>query len=76
MILDKLEGVLERFQEVERNLSEPGVVSNQERYVKLNKEYTGLEPLIIAYKKYKNIIDNINSSICENRYWKNRWTNW
>ncbi len=62
MILDKLEGVLERFQEVERNLSEPGVVSNQERYVKLNKEYKGLEPLILAYKEYKNIIDNIDSS--------------
>ncbi len=62
MILDKLEGVVDRFQEVERNLTEPGVVSNQERYVKLNKEYKGLEPLIIAFKKYKNIIDNINSS--------------
>ncbi len=62
MILDKLEGVLERFQEVERNLTEPGIVSNQEKYVKLNKEYKGLQPLIAAYKEYKNVIDNINSS--------------
>ena len=62
MILDKLEGVLERFQEVERNLTEPGIVSNQEKYVKLNKEYKGLQPLIEAYKEYKNVIDNINSS--------------
>ncbi len=62
MILDKLEGVLERFQEVERNLTEPGIVSNQEKYVKLNKEYKGLQPLIAAFKEYKNVIDNINSS--------------
>ena len=62
MILDKLEGVFERYQEVERLLSDPAVASNQENYVKLNKEYKNLEPIIIAYKEFKNIIENIESS--------------
>jgi len=62
MILDKLEGVLERFQDVEKKLSDPDEISNRDNYIKLNKEYKGLEPLIFAFKKYKNIIDNIKSS--------------
>ena len=62
MILDKLEGVYDRYREVERLLSEPSVASNQEKYVKLSKEYKNLEPIIEAYKEYKNIIENIDSS--------------
>ncbi|NOZ36392.1 MAG: peptide chain release factor 1 [Chlorobi bacterium] len=62
MILDKLEGVYDRYKEVERLLSEPSVASNQEKYVKLNKEYKNLEPIIEAYKAYKNVIENIESS--------------
>jgi len=62
MILDKLEGVLDRFKQVEIELTQPDIVSNQEKYVKLNKEYKNLTPLIDAFKSYKNIIDNINSS--------------
>jgi len=62
MILDKLEGVLDRFKQVEVELTKPDIVSNQERYVKLNKEYKNLTPIVIAFKSYKNIIDNIISS--------------
>ena len=62
MILDKLEGVLDRFNQVELELTNPEIVSNQEKYVKLNKEYKNLTPLIEAFKSYKNIIDNIISS--------------
>lgn len=62
MILDKLEGVLDRFKQVEVELTNPEIVSNQEKYVKLNKEYKNLTPLIEAFKSYKNIIDNIQSS--------------
>ncbi len=62
MILDKLEGVFDRYKDVEKLLSDPSVASNQEKYVKLNKEYKNLEPIISAYKEYKNIIENIDSS--------------
>ena len=62
MILDKLEGVLERFQEVEKSLSDPKVISDRERFIKLNKEYKNLGPLIESFKIYKNVIENIESS--------------
>lgn len=62
MILEKLEGVKTRFDEVAELINQPAVVSNMERYVKLNKEYKNLEPLIDSYNKYKNIISNIESA--------------
>jgi peptide chain release factor 1 len=59
LILDKLEGVKDRFEEVGRLINEPEIISDMKRYVKLNKEYRDLEPIIQAYKDYKNLLSNI-----------------
>ena len=32
------------------------------RYIQLNKEYKDLEPIIVAFKDYKNVLSNIESS--------------
>ena len=62
MILDKLEGVKIRFEEVSELITDPEIINDMKRYVKLNKEYKSLEPIIEAYKEYKNILENIESS--------------
>lgn len=62
IILDKLEGVKTRFEEVSRLIIEPDVISDMKRYIKLNKEYKSLEPIINAYMNYTNVITNIDSS--------------
>ena len=62
IILEKLEGVEKRFNEVSEQLTLPETVSDQKQYVKLNKEYRDLEPLIISYKKYKEILSNITTA--------------
>lgn len=62
LILDKLKGVKERFIEVQKLISDPEIISDMKQYVKLNKEYKDLEPIIAAYDDYKNILDNIKSS--------------
>lgn len=62
IILDKLEGVKTRFEEVSRLIIEPDVISDMKRYIKLNKEYKSLEPIIDAYMNYTNVITNIDSS--------------
>jgi len=62
IILEKLEGVKERFEEVGRLITEPDIIADMDRYVKLNKEYKDLEPLVDAYKEYKNVISNIESA--------------
>lgn len=62
MILEKLIGVKERFEEVGRLITEPEIISDMERYIKLNKEYKELEPIVKAYIEYKDIVSNIESA--------------
>ncbi len=62
LILDKLEGVYQRFQEVELKLSDAEVINDRDKFIRFNKEYKSLEPVINAYKTYKNIVENIQSS--------------
>jgi peptide chain release factor 1 len=61
-ILQKLEGIKIRFEEVGQQIVDPDIIADMDRYVKLNKEYKDLEEIVTAYKKYKNVIDNIASS--------------
>lgn len=62
IILEKLEGVGKRFEEVGRLLTLPENISDQKKYVRLNKEYKELEPIVEAYAKYKDVLSNIETS--------------
>ena len=62
MILERLKGVKARFVEVGELLTHPDILSDMERYVKLNREYKDLQPIIEAYEKYKLTMDNLNSA--------------
>ena len=62
MILDKLEGVKQRFIEVGDLLTQQEVLSDMKRYINLNKEYKELQPLIESYEKYKLALQNITSA--------------
>jgi peptide chain release factor 1 len=62
MILERLEGVRMRFEEVAQQITDPEIMSDMKRYVKLNKEYKNLEPIIEAYKKYSEISSNIKDA--------------
>lgn len=61
-ILEKLQGIEKRFQEISDLLGQADIISDQKQFVKLNKEYRELEPLIEAYKKYKDILSNLETS--------------
>jgi peptide chain release factor 1 len=62
MILERLEGVKTRFVEVGELLTQQDVLSNMEKYIRLNKEYKELQPIIEAYEKYKLTLKNIDSA--------------
>ncbi len=62
MILDKLEGIKLRFEEVGQLITDPAIISDMKKYVRLNKEYKDLEPIVEAYYEYKNIVNNIQST--------------
>ncbi|MFT4601810.1 MAG: peptide chain release factor 1 [Arenicella sp.] len=61
-ILQKLEAINIRFEEVGQQIVDPDIISDMDRYVKLNKEYKDLQVVVEAYHKYKNIVENIASS--------------
>ena len=61
-ILDKLEAIKNRHLEIERQMSEPNVMEDMKRYIKLNKDYKELEPVVNAYNAYSNIIGNIKNA--------------
>ncbi|MCB9225284.1 MAG: peptide chain release factor 1 [Crocinitomicaceae bacterium] len=61
-MLPKLEAIKIRFEEVGQKIVDPAIIADMDRYVKLNKEYKDLEVIVDAYKKYKNVIDNIAST--------------
>ncbi len=61
-LLKKLEAINIRYDQVSEQIVDPEIVSDMKRYVKLNKEYKDLEEIIVLYKKYKGVIDNITSS--------------
>ncbi|MFN0158001.1 MAG: peptide chain release factor 1 [Bacteroidota bacterium] len=52
-MLDRLEKVRERYDEVTRLLSDPSLASNQDRFRELSKEHSDLTPLIKVYEIYK-----------------------
>lgn len=61
-ILEKLEAIKMRFDEVGQKINDPDIIADMDRYVKLNKEYKDLEEIVIAYKKYVNVLDNIETA--------------
>ena len=62
IILERLEGVKMRFDEVAQQITDPEVISDMKRFIKLNKEYRDLEPLIQVFDEYKNVTDNLDSA--------------
>jgi peptide chain release factor 1 len=61
-LLTKLEHIKERWQQVELKLSDPEVISDMKRFVKLNKEYSDLGEIVKVYEQYRDMIENLASS--------------
>lgn len=55
-ILEKLEGLVSRYEEVATLITDPNVISDQKRYVKLTKEYKELGDIMQARKEYTNCL--------------------
>lgn len=61
-ILDKLTLLSERYQEVAHLLGDAEVISNQNKFRELSKEYAELEPVVKAFESYEAIIANIEEA--------------
>jgi peptide chain release factor 1 len=61
-MLDKLEAIKLKYDEIEIQMSDPDVMSDMKRYIKLSKDYKSLQPIMGAYEKYKNLLANIDQA--------------
>ena len=59
MLLDKLEAIKKRFEDVEQQLSGPDLMSDMKRYAQLNREYKELRTIVEKYHDYKNVQSNL-----------------
>lgn len=61
-LLEKLEGLSLRFQEVSTLITDPEVINDRKRFAKLTKEYSDLEKIDNARKRYAGLLRNIDEA--------------
>ncbi|MBW2185439.1 MAG: peptide chain release factor 1 [Deltaproteobacteria bacterium] len=61
-MFDKLEGVIDRFMEVEGLLSDPTVLSDQNRFRELTREHSDLSEPVEVYRRYKVVKQEIEDN--------------
>ena len=67
-MLDKLNIVQQRFNEISDLIIQPNIISDQKRYIKLNKEYKEFGLIVEKKKLYEELLSNISEAkeICKN----------
>lgn len=61
-LIRKLEGLIERHEEVQAMLGEPGVASDQDRYRALTREYAQLEDIVHAFQRFRQAEENLEAT--------------
>ncbi|MGN7719350.1 peptide chain release factor 1 [Chitinophaga sp. 22620] len=58
-MIDKLDAIKGRYEQVSLALTNPEVVKDNKQFSKLSKEYRQLERIVKAYDAYRNLLDSI-----------------
>ena len=61
-MLDQLEAIRERFDEVAQQIVQPEAVSDQKRFMKLSKEYKDLEKIVLQHRAYMQLLEEIDNA--------------
>lgn len=61
-LLERLDGLVSRFEEVGTLITDPAVIADMKRFVKLNKEYHDLEKIVAARSEYIKMKDGIEEA--------------
>ena len=66
-MLDKLNIVQQKFNEISDLIIQPNIISDQKRYISLNKEYKDLGAIIEKKKLYEELLLNITEAFLPNQ---------
>ena len=61
-LLEKLDGLVARFEEVSTLITDPSVIADQKRYVKLTKEYKELSDIMKARREYIQCLNGLEEA--------------
>jgi peptide chain release factor 1 len=61
-ILERLEGLRSRFDEVSTLITDPNVIADQRRFIKLTKEYKDLSSILAVRKKYVEALEGLDEA--------------
>src|SRR6266850_8417340 len=61
-MLDRLAGLEQKFEQLAHVMSDPALVSDQERYRQTARSYADLEKTILKYREYKEVARQIQES--------------
>ena len=61
-LLEKLDGLVARFEEVSTLITDPNVIADQKRYVKLTKEYKDLNDIMKARREYIQCLNGLEEA--------------
>jgi peptide chain release factor 1 len=59
---DKLEGVEQRYIQLEQLLSDPTVIANRDAYQKAVREHSDLGKIVVAFRRYKDVVGRVEDS--------------
>lgn len=58
-MLDKLEAIKARYEDLSMSLSNPEIVSDNRKFTAMSKEYRSVEKIVKSYEEYKKLLDDI-----------------
>lgn len=61
-LLEKLDGLSSKFEEISTLITDPSVISDTKRFIKLNKEYSDLEKIIAKRNEYSSMLHNLQEA--------------
>ena len=61
-LLSRLDGLSSRFDEVATLITDPAVIADMKRFVRLNKEYSDLQKIVEKRNEYKRLLDNLSEA--------------
>ncbi|MFP4089673.1 MAG: peptide chain release factor 1 [Cyclobacteriaceae bacterium] len=61
-MIDKLEAIKDRFEEVGQLIVQPDAMADMKRYSQLSKEYKDLQKIVSKYETYREVLANLKSA--------------
>ncbi len=61
-MLEKLKAIENRWLNLQDQMNDPAINADMRRFVKINKEYKDLEPIVLAGKEYETILNNLEQA--------------